>query len=83
MKRIKSNGGIMRSNKIVLGCTVLFFIMVILLLSNRPLRAEEDVVTNKIMNKLDTILENQQKMLQEMAYLKEELSIVKIRSTRK
>ena len=54
----------------------------ILIFANRTTRAQESTDSSKeILNKLDSVLNNQKTILQSLASLKEELYVVKIRVT--
>jgi len=68
--------------KIVLGLVVSFAVIALLLaVTERQLAAEGSGSDMNILSKLDNILAGQKAMLDDMAYIKEELKIIKIRVT--
>ncbi len=73
--------------KILIGFVIsLVVIAVLLAISDRPSKAEDDtetVTSEEVSKKLDQVLNNQKAILDGVESLKQELNIVKIRVTQK
>jgi len=58
---------------------ILFAVISFSILTLRPLDAEDTTETDKIIAKLDNILANQDKIIQSIAVLKEDLQVIRKR----
>jgi len=70
----------MKSNKVKIGFAISSIVLFILLtVANRPLRGQEYNFEAAMTKKLDQILENQGKILEQIGSMKETLRIIQIR----
>jgi len=73
----------MKSNKVKIGFAISSIVLFILLtVANRPLRGQEDNLQTAMTKKLDQVLENQGKILEQIDSMKETLHIIQIRVSR-
>jgi len=73
----------MKGNKVKIGFAISSIVLFILLtVANRPLRGQEDNLEAAMTKKLDQILENQGKILEQIESMKETLRIIQVRVTR-
>lgn len=80
----------MKLKNIVAGSIFLFLgISTFFVLANNPLRAQDssqeeqgNVSSAEISKKLDNLLQNQSEILRELRSIREELKVIKVRSTR-
>ena len=73
----------MKIKKIIMGLFIsLLVISVICAITDRRIQAQAAGSDSEVSKKLDDILRNQKKMLEELASIKAELNVIKIRVTR-
>jgi hypothetical protein len=67
--------------KLFMGLAVLFAVICIITVMNRPTHAQSQADNSDILKKLDAVLNNQKTILAEISSISEELKIIKIRVT--
>ncbi|MBI5144395.1 MAG: hypothetical protein HZA30_04945 [Candidatus Omnitrophica bacterium] len=73
----------MKIKKIIMGLFIsLIVISVLFAITDRKIQAQAAVSDSEVSKKLDDILKNQKKILEELASIKAELNVIKIRVTR-